>query len=465
MPEGVGYLAIAAIGEETTVNVPVNATQRLRELEFDMDSEYSVLMDESLQGDLGRTTPELGVLDLAGTWRCYNTYTLSNLLLKHFFGSLSGGVYTFIDNLVGKSLTWAIDKTVSVWELSGIKINELTLSWDSDGVYLDGTCLAQGISYHSLTYTATTISADSNDSSINDSANGFPAFNVGDKITISGFTGGGPNGVGYVASRTAAKIILSGISVTTDAAGESVTINGAQNTAAELAGLLPNTARRMKIAPDLRIRLGVGTAALTGANDIFAGEGSITFTRPMATTHTNGTRTIFEPSPDNFFEGTMDLTLTRYNTNQFQIWRAARTRLALEIFFKEEVIVSPRTQTWTIPNLILRATPSPVSGPGFIPLSLTGDISIGQDTYGPVTTISFSTTDDSINDSANGLMFLYPGAKVFVAGAADAANNGVHTVLTSTASKITVSTNLTTAVAGASITLVGKNPLCRVVEA
>ena len=321
MAEGTGYLSIAAIGKESVVNTAINATQRLRNLEWTPDSEYAHLLDESLSGQIARVTPELGMVDIRGSWRCYDTYTLANILIEHFFGTLTAGAYTFDNSLVGKSLTWAIEKTVSVWELSGVKINELTLSWDADGVYLAGTCIGMGIVY-----------------------------------------------------------------------------TGAQNTTAELAALLPNTAQRMKMAPDLNVRLGVASAALGTPEEIKITEGSITLRRPMAETHYNSTRNILEPSPDNFLEGTVELTLTRYDTNQYQTWKSGNTRLALRVYFDEEA--GAGTQEWIIPNLVLTDTPSPVSGPGFIPLSVTGEIAIGQDRVAANIVTSFDTTDDSINTTA-----------------------------------------------------------------
>lgn len=463
MSEGVGYLSVSAVGKEATPNIAVNATQRLRALEFAPDAEYGQLMDESLSGQIGRVTPEQGMLDIKGAWKCYNTYTLANLLLEHFFGTLASGAYTFDNSLVGKSLTWAIDKIVSIWELSGVKINQLELSWGADGVELSGTCLAQGLAYNALTYTAATISAAAADNSINDSATSFPVFVPGDKITISGFTGGGPNGVATVESRTTAKIVLSGVSVTTDAEGESVTVVGGQNTAAELAALLPNTARRMKLAPDLNVRLGVASAPLTATEEIKVSAGKLTFTRPMAETHYNGTRGILEPSPDNFLEGKVDLTLVRYNTNQYQQWKAANTRLSLRVYFDEEN--GGGTQEWIVPNFTITTAPNPISGPGFIPQSIQGDLSIGQDKYGPVTTVSASTTDDSFNDTASGFKMMYPGAKIYVSGFVDAADNGEFTVVSRTASKIIVTANLVTEAAPAAVTIVSRNPFCRVVEA
>lgn len=385
MAEGVGYLSIAALGKETTVNTAVNATQRLRNLEFSPDSEYQSLLDESLQGQIGRVTPELGVVDIRGAWRCYDTYTLANLLLEHFFGTLTAGAYTFDNSLVGKALTWAIEKTVSVWELSGVKINQLVLTWGADGVFLSGTLIAQNIVY-----------------------------------------------------------------------------TGAQNTSAELAALLPNVARRMKIAPDLNVRLGVATAALGTPEEILAPEGTLTLTRPMAETHQNGTRAIVEPSPDNFLEGTVELTLTRYTTNQYQTWKSTNQRLSMRLFFDEEN--GAGTQEWIIPNLVLTATPSPVNGPGFIPLTLSGMLAIGENKHGPATVISADTTDDSFNTTAADFPMLYAGAKLYVAGFVSAGNLGEFTVVSRTASKIVVSANLTTEIAGPSVTIVSRNPFARVVE-
>jgi hypothetical protein len=79
-----------------------------------------------------------------------------------------------------------------------------------------------------LTYSAGTISAAAADNSINDSAAAFPAFAVGDRISVTGFTGAGTtaNAVATVVSRTASKIVLSGVTLVNDAAGETVTVKG-----------------------------------------------------------------------------------------------------------------------------------------------------------------------------------------------------------------------------------------------
>ena len=386
MADGLGYATIAAVGEESTVNTPVNATQRVRNLEFTPDAAYARLVDNTLSGTVGQVTPELGMLDIRGSWRAYETYTLSNLLPKHFFGSLSAGRYSFLDSLVGKSLTWAIDKQVSVWNLSGVKINQLNLEFGPEGAMVTGTLIAQGLLY-----------------------------------------------------------------------------SGGENTSAELAALLPNVDKRCKLAPDLNVRLGVASAALGSPEEIAVSSGKITVTRPMAETHVSGTRNVYEPAPDNFLTGSVELVLPRYSTNTYQTWRAANTRLSLRVYFCEEN--GSGTREWLVPNLVLDESTSPVSGAGFIPLTLKGMIAIGQDKYGPVATISASTTDDSFNDSANSFPFMYPGSTIFVSGMVNAVNNGQHTVVSRTASKIVVTTNLTTEAAPGAATIISRNPFVQLNEA
>jgi hypothetical protein len=81
------------------------------------------------------------------------------------------------------------------------------------------------------TKTATTISAAGADNSYNDSGNGFvtAGFEVGDKVTVSGFTGNVANNIakGVITALTAGKMTIGGTDgdvIVDDAAGESVTI-------------------------------------------------------------------------------------------------------------------------------------------------------------------------------------------------------------------------------------------------
>ena len=78
--------------------------------------------------------------------------------------------------------------------------------------------------------TATTISAAAADNSINDSGAGLPVVAAGDVIQVKGFTGAGTtaNAIMTVVSRTASKIVVSGVTLVNDAAGESVTVTPAK---------------------------------------------------------------------------------------------------------------------------------------------------------------------------------------------------------------------------------------------
>jgi len=80
----------------------------------------------------------------------------------------------------------------------------------------------------SVTRTATTISAASSDNSYNDSGSLFlsPGFEAGMSISVSGFTGDVANNsdLAVIVSVTATKMIVSGVTLVDDAAGESVTI-------------------------------------------------------------------------------------------------------------------------------------------------------------------------------------------------------------------------------------------------
>lgn len=74
------------------------------------------------------------------------------------------------------------------------------------------------------------------------------------------------------------------------------------------------------------------------------------------------------------------------------------------------------------------------------------------------TDISFASADNSINASSTDISTnVVVGQKIFVAGAAAAANNGWHTVVSATSTKIVTDSALTTASAGASITIKGQS--------
>lgn len=82
-----------------------------------------------------------------------------------------------------------------------------------------------------VTYTATTISAQASDNSYNDSAASFVSegFAVGDRVRVAGFTGNTANNIlsGVITALTTSKMTIGGTDgdvIVDDAAGESVTI-------------------------------------------------------------------------------------------------------------------------------------------------------------------------------------------------------------------------------------------------
>lgn len=78
----------------------------------------------------------------------------------------------------------------------------------------------------SSSYTATTISAQASDNSINDSAAGLPVYAVGDHAPISGFVDANSelNAVHVVVSSTASKLVIATDITADEAAGQSVTL-------------------------------------------------------------------------------------------------------------------------------------------------------------------------------------------------------------------------------------------------
>jgi hypothetical protein len=79
-------------------------------------------------------------------------------------------------------------------------------------------------------------------------------------------------------------------------------------------------------------------------------------------------------------------------------------------------------------------------------------------TTGALTTIDASTTDDSYNRAAGSFVTdgFVVGQYVKVSGFVNSANNGIHKVTAVTATKLSVSENLTTEAAGPSVTIIGK---------
>jgi hypothetical protein len=116
------------------------------------------------------------------------------------------------------------DHRLGVHDVNGDIAMEML--YESDGpisILLQSLAIGTGAGITPVS--ATDISASSVDNSINKAAGSLPEVIAGDTILIAGFTGTvGNNGYATVVSRTASKIVISGKTLVTDTAGESVTI-------------------------------------------------------------------------------------------------------------------------------------------------------------------------------------------------------------------------------------------------
>lgn len=386
MTVGKGYLTIAGVGAESPYGTEAVVTQQVKTLQWEINDVYQNLLDESLVGYNVHLPPDVGVLDITGPWRADLTYTLADLLLKHFMGDLASGLYSFQSDLVGDGLTWAINKQVSVAAAIGVKIPQMVFNLAPGGCSLSGTAIATAFTRASTT-----------------------------------------------------------------------------NTSAILAALPPNVDRRCKFAPDLRVRLGLASAALGSGDTLDGGttrggltQGTVTMTRAMAQTHIAGQRGILEPDEDNFVDGQIALTLARYSTDQFKTWAASKTQLALELLFTKEG--GGGTRQLVVPGLTITDAPNPVGGPGFVPQTIAATVNAHQVVYAAAT-ISAAASDNSINDSAAGFPFLYPGAGLIVEGfTGTAANNAAYTVVSRTTTKIILSGGtLVNDAAGETVTIIGRD--------
>jgi hypothetical protein len=151
------------------------------------------------------------------------------------------------------------------------KISELTSAAAAAADLLELSRLSP-----TVTYTATTLSAQASDNSFNDSAAQFVAegFTVGMSVKVTGFTGNVANNIftGRITALTTAKMTLAGTDgdvIVDDAAGESVTITayGSARTTAQEVASSRNTSTALATSGSVAIDLALGdyfTLALAG---------------------------------------------------------------------------------------------------------------------------------------------------------------------------------------------------------
>jgi hypothetical protein len=105
----------------------------------------------------------------------------------------------------------------------GLAVDKWSVKIGTDGM-VEGTFSLVGRDvFMSEIVSATTISAEADDDSFNDSANGFGKFRAGDVIRVTGFTEAANNGTFTVLTATAGKITVNA-SLTDELAGDSVVI-------------------------------------------------------------------------------------------------------------------------------------------------------------------------------------------------------------------------------------------------
>lgn len=143
-------------------------------------------------------------------------------------------VSSSIDSQISTTVSNQINSTRSDSDLirtEGSTSGELSIEWQHAAIEpFVGGALGGNFSI-AVAYTAATISADNADNSLNDSASGFSTANIlpGHWIKATGFTGGNIANNGKpmkVVSVTTSKIVVSGVTLVADTAGESVTIKG-----------------------------------------------------------------------------------------------------------------------------------------------------------------------------------------------------------------------------------------------
>jgi hypothetical protein len=146
-------------------------------------------------------------------------------------------VQYFLAGAPGIPATSAETAEIAVINALAIQQYEVNVMCGGSRASITGINLSADQSDNSLndagsTITGTGISASATDNSLNDSGNGFvnAGFKVGDVLTISGFSGAGDpgnntTGEAVVDSVVAGKMVLTGVTLVSDDAGEAVTVS------------------------------------------------------------------------------------------------------------------------------------------------------------------------------------------------------------------------------------------------
>jgi hypothetical protein len=165
MPTGRGFQSILAVKAETAWGTVIAADTKLPFISEDFTETFAHLPNEMLTGAGARARAFQGARTVQGGFVAYWTYALAQPLLKAFFGlhtvnASADDSYDMQETLDNDSMTVAIEKSVSVHEYAGFKVNELMLSGSpTDGVRIAANGFAKSRSLASVTNTTATLAA------------------------------------------------------------------------------------------------------------------------------------------------------------------------------------------------------------------------------------------------------------------------------------------------------------------
>lgn len=162
-----GFQGVMGVAEEATLGTPLAATQKVPFRSESFKSQFNHVQDSSLAGPAARPISQQGTRIAEGGLEFHLRYTLSNLILKHFFGQLDidtpaagTNTYSLIPALDGLGLTLAIDKQVAVWEHTGVKLSDMTISGSpTDGVIISADGFFINTDYASVINTTASLAA------------------------------------------------------------------------------------------------------------------------------------------------------------------------------------------------------------------------------------------------------------------------------------------------------------------
>jgi Phage tail tube protein len=165
MATGRGFQSILAVKAESAWGTAVACDAKLPFISEDLTETFSHLPNEMLTGAGARARSFQGARAVQGGFVAYWTYALAQPVLKAFFGlhtvnASADDSYDMQETLDNDSMTVAIEKSVSVHEYAGFKINELMLSGSpTDGVRIAANGFAKSRSISSSTNTTNTLAA------------------------------------------------------------------------------------------------------------------------------------------------------------------------------------------------------------------------------------------------------------------------------------------------------------------